>query len=179
MQETLWEDLLFSKVIRARKGLLWKHVIWGLLLKPSFACVFWYRVNRWIYLHRFPNIIVTTLSVWRFYRFANDISYCAEIGAGFMVGHVHGIVIGGNAKIGKRCLVRHGVTIGAANNECRAMPLLGDDIEIGAQTVVIGNISIGDRSKLGTMSLITSDIDPDTLAYGIPPNLTKRKLATS
>jgi len=96
-----------------------------------------------------------------------------------MVGHVHGIVIGGNAKIGKRCLVRHGVTIGAANNECRAMPLLGDDIEIGAQTVVIGNISIGDRSKLGTMSLITSDIDPDTLAYGIPPNLTKRKLATS
>lgn len=177
MKATLWDDLVHAKVVRERRGPLLKHLAWGLIFSPTFACVFWYRVNRWMYLHHFPTLFVRMMSVWRFYRFANDISYIADIGSGFMAGHVHGIVIGGYAKIGKRCLVRHNVTIGAANNDVRAMPAIGNDVEIGAHTIVIGNIKIGDRAKLGAMSLINTDVEADTLVFGVPPNQERRAVA--
>lgn len=93
-----------------------------------------------------------------------------------MVGHVHGIVIGGNVKIGKRCLVRHGVTIGAAHNSAKElMPRLGDDVEIGAGTVVVGGIHIGNKAILGTMSLINKDVEEGGVIYGIPPHQTIKR----
>lgn len=177
MKETLWADMLAAKVIKEQKGSFYKHLLWGVLLRPTFACVFWYRINRAMYLRRFPNLLTLVVSVWRFYRFGNDISYMADIGMGFTAGHVHGIVIGAGVKIGSHCLVRHNVTIGSATNDTpHIKPTIGNHVEIGAQTVVIGGITIGDRAKIGTMSLINKDVAADTLVFGIPPNQTVKPL---
>ena len=45
---------------------------------------------------------------------------------------------------------------------------IGDDVWIGAGTIVFPGVTIGDASTIGAGSLVTSDIPPHTLAYGQP-----------
>ena len=67
-----------------------------------------------------------------------------QIGRRLRIVHQHGIVIHKSAVIGDDCLIRHGVTIGAARGP--GAPRLGDRVEVGAGAVLVGNIRIGDVS---------------------------------
>lgn len=171
--EVIKRDLRMNKVIdrHARMGavFVWKHVLFGLMFRPNFSCVFWYRVNRLMHLRGLPG--KNLLSVWRMYQFGNDISYLADIGPGFRLIHISDIVIGSRVKIGSDAMIGNGVTIGAKSLTDPSMPTIGNGVYIGTGAKLLGGISIGDYVTIGALSLINKPVPSDTMVYGIPPNV--------
>jgi serine O-acetyltransferase len=79
------------------------------------------------------------------------------VGGGLLIHHFGGIVIHPGAKIGRRCTLRHGVTIGE-RAEGAGVPVIGDDVEIGANASILGPIRIGDGAKIGAHALVLRDV---------------------
>lgn len=92
----------------------------------------------------------------------------AKIGKGFSVGYWGiGVVIHSNSVIGNYCQVNQNVTIGRKMTE-PGVPTLGDHVYIGANSVILGNISIGNNTIIGALSLVNKDIPANCFAAGIP-----------
>ncbi len=70
---------------------------------------------------------------------------------------LHGIFISRFAVIGEGCRIYQNVTIGEVN---RKAPVIGNDCLIGAGAVLVGDIRIGDRVKIGAGTVVNTDI-PD------------------
>jgi serine acetyltransferase len=85
-----------------------------------------------------------------------DIHYRADIGPGLHILHGSlGVVISGNAVIGKNLLLVGGNCVGIRRQgEIR----IGDDVLLGANACIIGPVVIGDGVKLSPNALVTDDV---------------------
>lgn len=146
---------------------LFKHTIYFLIFSPGFSCVFWFRVNN--ILSKKTKIISKLLGAMRYYTFANDISFRAEIGSGFKVSHVSDIVIGGEAKIGKNVTIYNGVTIGAKDfDKPYLKPKIGNDVIISTGAKVLGDITVGNNVVIGALTFCNKSVPDNSVAYGNP-----------
>jgi serine O-acetyltransferase len=68
-------------------------------------------------------------------------------------------VIGGYARIGRKAILLHQVTIGSPSpSRIEKMPVIGDDVFIGAGAKVIGEITVGDGVFIGVNAIVARDI---------------------
>jgi len=93
-----------------------------------------------------------------------------EIGPGLRVHHFGNIFIHSGVKIGARCTLRQGVTIGN-RVEGGPVPVVGDDVEFGAYAQVLGGVHIGDGARIGAMSVVLQDVPAGATAVGIPAKI--------
>jgi serine O-acetyltransferase len=110
--------------------------------------------------------------MWRQYRFASDISPYAEIGPGLLLPHPSDVVVGSTSKIGRNATLYNGVTLGSKRSGDKDMPTLGDNVIVYTGAKIIGPLHIGDNSVIGALALCIKDVPPDSVMYGIPPNVT-------
>ncbi|KOS06365.1 hypothetical protein AM493_10240 [Flavobacterium akiainvivens] len=91
----------------------------------------------------------------------------SHIGVGLQVWHGEGLIINKAVIIGKNALLRQTTTIGNkyANSPC---PKIGDNVEIGGHTVIIGDVLIGNNVTIGAGSIVTKSIPDNSIAYGNP-----------
>lgn len=68
--------------------------------------------------------------------------------------------------MGARCVLRHGVTLGARDES--GPPRLGDDVVIGAYAQILGAISVGDGAKIGAMAVVLKDVPAGVTVVGNP-----------
>lgn len=102
-----------------------------------------------------------------------------QIGEGFYLGHWGTIVVNPKAKIGKNCNLAHGVTIGQTNRgEKQGVPVIGDNVWIGANAVIVGGIKIGNNVLIAPNSYVTTDIEDDSIVIGNPAKSMKKETAT-
>lgn len=88
-----------------------------------------------------------------------DIAPAAEIGPGFRISHGVGTVIGNGVRVGRDCLLMHGVTLGAPDQaRISDMPTLGDGVVIGAGACVIGRVQVGDGALVAVNTVVTRDV---------------------
>lgn len=85
-------------------------------------------------------------------------------GPGLSIAHTGTIVVNMHAQVGKNCRIHQGVTIGEANGR---FPLIGDDVFLGPNVVVIG-AEIGDRASAWANSVVTRDVPADCSVAGAP-----------
>src|SRR3989338_8710912 len=52
------------------------------------------------------------------------------------------------------------------------LPQLGDNVTVHTGAKVIKPIRIGDNSVIGALALCNKDVPPNSVMYGIPPNVT-------
>ncbi len=58
---------------------------------------------------------------------------------------------------------------------CATKPIsIGDDVFIGAQSIILKGVSIGDRAIIGAGSVVTKDVPADSIAVGNPATIIKR-----
>jgi serine O-acetyltransferase len=102
--------------------------------------------------------------------FGVDIHPAAVIGGGLMIDHGTGVVIGETAIIGKNCSFLHGITLGGTGTttEHDRHPKIGNNVFIGCNATILGNIHIGDHSKIGATSLVLKSIPAGATAVGSP-----------
>ncbi len=84
-----------------------------------------------------------------------DISRSARIGPGFYIGHFSGIFVSSHAVIGRNCFISQGVTIGVGGSgDKRGVPVLGDNVYLGAGCKLFGRITLGDGVKVGANAVV-------------------------
>jgi serine O-acetyltransferase len=93
-----------------------------------------------------------------------------RIGPGLRIHHFGNIFIHSGATIGARCTLRQGVTIGN-RTEGGPVPVLDDDVELGAYAQILGGIRIGSGARIGAMSVVLQDVPPGATAVGIPARI--------
>ena len=98
----------------------------------------------------------------------------ATLGAGILIDHGMGVVIGETAQIGNRVTIYHGTTLGGTGKEKgKRHPTVGDNVVIGAGAKVLGNINIGSNSKIGSNSVVINDVPKGATVVGIPGKVVK------
>ncbi len=98
-----------------------------------------------------------------------DIHPAARIGHGILMDHATGIVIGETAVVGNDVSILHGVTLGGTGNEIGDRhPKIGNGVLLGAHAQLLGNITIGDRAKIGAGAVVLDDVPPHTTYAGVP-----------
>lgn len=101
--------------------------------------------------------------------FQTDINPQAKIGRGLFLDHATGFVVGATAVIGNDCSILHGVTLGGTGKEgSDRHPKIGDGVLIGAGSAVLGNIQIGNCSRIAAGSMVIKPVDRNVTVAGVP-----------
>lgn len=104
--------------------------------------------------------------------FGVDIHPAAKIGKGIMIDHAHSIVIGETAVVGENVSMLHSVTLGGTGKEEEDRhPKIGNGVLIGAGAKVLGNISIGNCSRIAAGSVVLEDVPSCKTVAGIPARI--------
>lgn len=98
-----------------------------------------------------------------------DIHPNAKIGRGVMMDHATSIVIGETAVVGDDVSMLHSVTLGGTGKEDGDRhPKIGRGVLLGAGAKVLGNIHVGDCSRVAAGSVVTKDVPNNTTVAGVP-----------
>jgi len=132
-----------------------------------------YRVGNFFHEKRFP-LIGKMISYLNRFLFSIWLPASANIGKNFTVGYWGlGIVIHSNTIIGNNCQINQNVTIGR-NFGDKKVPTIGNDVYIGAGSVVFGEIIIGNNVIIGSNSLVNKDIPDNCTVVGNPMRIIQR-----
>jgi serine O-acetyltransferase len=138
------------------------------LCYPGFHAVVLHRIAhriyraRWYTLARMVSQLSRTLT-------GIEIHPGARIGRRFFIDHGMGVVIGETAEIGDDVLLYQGVTLGGTGKDTgKRHPTLGNGVVIGTGAKVLGNIRIGDHSKVGAGSVVVRPVPDHSTVVGIP-----------
>ncbi|MCC7253120.1 serine O-acetyltransferase [Hyphomicrobium sp.] len=101
--------------------------------------------------------------------FAVDIHPAARLGKGLMLDHATGVVIGETATVGDNCSLLHAVTLGGSGKVTGDRhPKIGSGVLIGAGAKVLGNIHVGNCSRIAAGSVVLQDVPPHVTVAGVP-----------
>ncbi len=104
--------------------------------------------------------------------FGVDIHPAARIGRGIMIDHAHSIVIGETAVVGDNVSMLHSVTLGGTGKtDGDRHPKIGDGVLIGAGAHVLGNIRVGNCSRIAAGSVVLHDVPPCKTVAGVPAKI--------
>jgi len=133
-----------------------------------------------IWVHRFAHLLYK----WRIPFFPRLISQImrwftlieihpgAQIGRRFFIDHGCGVVIGETTVIGDDVTIFQGVTLGGAGKEKgKRHPTIGHKVMIGANAIVLGNITIGDNTRIGAGAVVTKSVPPNSTMVGNPAQI--------
>ncbi|OWK75167.1 serine acetyltransferase [Flavobacteriaceae bacterium JJC] len=102
-----------------------------------------------------------------------------QIGEGFYLGHWGSLVINPKVKIGKNCNIAQGVTIAQANRgKNEGVPEIGDEVWIGPNAVIVGNITIGSNVLIAPNAYVNFDVPSYSVVIGNPAQITPNENAT-
>lgn len=129
------------------------------------------RFWRKYHLCRFLPLKLIYAALFFFFRRINlcDFPLNIAIGPGLYLGHPYCIVINPETVIGSYVNIAKGVTIGQTNRgRNQGSPIIGNNVWIGTNAVIVGKIKIGDDVLIAPNSYVTVDIPSHSVVYGNP-----------
>jgi serine O-acetyltransferase len=152
-----------------------RSVVEILLCYPGFHAILAHRLAHRLYRAGVPLVPRVISQISRFFT-GIEIHPGATIGRRFFIDHGMGVVIGETAEIGDDCLLYQGVTLGGTGNEKgKRHPTLGDGVVVGTGAKVLGNIRIGNHSKVGAGSVVVHPVPDDSTVVGIPGRVVRMR----
>jgi serine O-acetyltransferase len=154
--------------LRAKAEWVYEQVTPRTLLKACLAdgtpAMFWYRLMQWSRCWRLVplELCCNKILCW---CCGCVIGRGAEFGPRFVLVHSQGVVINGGVVGGADVMIEHQVTIGA---ERRGVPVLGDNVFIGAGAKILGGVRVGSRVMIGANAVVIASVPDDCTAVGVP-----------
>ena len=137
-----------------------------LLCYPGLWAVWIHRVSHGLWRRRMPLPARILSQVGRFFT-GVDIHPGALLGRRLFIDHATGVVIGETAIVG--------VTLGGTGKgHGKRHPTVCDGVFIGNNANVLGNITVGENSRVGAGSVVLSDVPPNSTVVGVPAHIVYR-----
>ena len=132
-----------------------------------------------LWSHRLAHRMWTKLPALRFFaRLLSEIARSltgveihpgAVLGRRFFIDHGMGVVIGETAVVGDDVLMFHTSTLGGRSmTKGKRHPTVGDRVVIGAGAKILGPILIGDDVQIGANAVVVKDVEPGSVVVGVP-----------
>ena len=145
---------------------------------PGVYALLMHRVSHFLWRHSFKLLARINSTLARFLT-GIEIHPGAQIGRRVFIDHGMGIVIGETAIVGDDVLIYQGVVLGGTTTQkTKRHPTIEKGVIIGAGAKVMGNITIGEYSKIGTGAVVLKDVPPESTCVGIPGRIVKCKSNT-
>ena len=128
---------------------------------------YFYRIENFFYkIKLIPIAFLLNLFMKIF--FSCDIPYSTKIGKNtFFPHHGLGVVIHKGVCIGDNCIILQHTTIGEKKGNA-IVPIIGNNVYVGANSCIIGPILIGDNSVVGAGSVVVKNIPKNEVWAGNP-----------
>lgn len=134
-----------------------------------------YKISRWLYLAHIPLLPGLIKGFIRI-TFACNLPYTVQIGEGTTLGYGGlGVVIHPRCVIGENCLIAQQVTLGGTSHKYE-VPIVGDNVLIGAGAKVLGAIKIGNDVVIGANAVVLNDIPDNCMVAGVPAKIIKENI---
>lgn len=135
---------------------------------PGVWALFWHRISHPLFKRGFKRLARFLMALAHFLTHV-DIHPGASIGRRVFIDHGTGIVIGETSIIGDDVLIYQGVTLGGVSlHTGKRHPTIERGVVLGAGAKILGNITIGEYSKIGANSVVVKEVPPHSTAVGIP-----------
>jgi len=152
-----------------------RSVLEILFCYPGFHAMRFHHASHWLWTHGFTFLARFLSHIARGLT-GIEIHPGATIGDGFFIDHGMGVVIGETAEIGKNVTMYHGVTLGGTSwKKGKRHPTIGDNVIIGANAAILGAITVGENSKIGSGSVVNKEVPPHSTVVGIPGRIVFRE----
>ena len=147
---------------------------------PHITALFWHFFAHRLYKHGY-KLLARRIALHARNATGIEIHPGATIGRGLFIDHGMGVVIGETAIVGDDVTLFHGVTLGGmSSRRVKRHPTIGNDVLIGAGTKVLGDITVGNGSRIGCNLVIKRDIPDGVVIYETEPeNVVARKTKPS
>jgi serine O-acetyltransferase len=170
-----WIQVVLDKDPAARSAL-------EVFLYPSVHALFFHRIAHWLYARGLPLLPRAISQFARLVTGGIEIHPGAEIGHRFFIDHGSGVVIGETTRIGDDVMLYHQVTLGAtgwwkhtSGGGKRRHPIIEDGVAIGVGASILGPVTIGARSRIGALAIVTEDVPHDSTVVGPQARFTMRR----
>lgn len=139
-----------------------------LLCYPGVHAVIIYRLSHWLWNNHFKFFgrVLSYLARW---ITGIEIHPAAKIGHRLFIDHGMGVVIGETSEVGNNVFMYHGVTLGGLSmKRGKRHPTVGNNVMLGAGAQVLGPITIGDHTKIGSGSVVVEHVPEYSTVIGVP-----------
>ncbi len=144
---------------------------------PGLHAVMVHRLSHVLWKNRLKWLARFLSTIARFFT-GIEIHPAARIGRRFFIDHGMGVVIGETAEVGDNCTLYHSVTLGGTSWEKgKRHPTLENDVVVGAGAKVLGPITIGAGSRVGSNAVVVKDVPPGSTVVGVPAHVVRRQRA--
>jgi len=141
---------------------------------PGLWAVWIHRVSHRLWAAKLRLLARLLSQVARFYT-GVDIHPGATLGRRLFIDHATGVVIGETAIVGDDVTMYQGVTLGGTGKQHgKRHPTLCDGVFVGNNANLLGNITIGENSRVGAGSVVLSDVPPNSTVVGVPAHIVYR-----
>lgn len=145
-----------------------------LICYPGVHAVIWHRVAHYLYKRGYKLMARLISQVSRFFT-GIEIHPGAVVGKRLLIDHGSGVVIGETTEIGDDCTIYQGVTLGGTGKDTgKRHPTLGNHVMVSSGARVLGPITIGDYSKIGSGAVVLRDVPSNCTAVGVPAKIVIR-----
>ena len=143
---------------------------------PIVRVMFWYRIAHYFYLKK--RYFLSSFIMYRIRKKTGiEIHPGAIIGKNLFIDHGVGVVIGETAIIGNNCTIYQGVVLGGTGKEQgKRHPTLKDNVMVGAGAILLGNIEIGEKAKIGANSVVLQDVPRGATVVGVKAHIVKNSI---
>lgn len=171
-------DCMAGDLFRAYGASGRSQLLRGLFLDRTVRVVLTYRLVSWALKMSGPGRWPTEFIAKFVHRWAQgqagvDFPWATQIGPALKIAHGWGLVVSAGARIGSNVTLFHGVTIGqrdkiTSTGRLSSYPTIGNDVWIGAHSIIAGSVTIGNGAIVGPGTVVTRDVAPAAVVVGNP-----------
>jgi serine O-acetyltransferase len=145
---------------------------------PGFQAILLHRMAHRMHLAGF-TLLARIVSQFNRSVTGIEIHPGATIGRRCFIDHGMGVVIGETAEIGDDALLYQNVTLGGTGKEKgKRHPTIGNNVVIGTGAKILGNITIGDHTKIGAGSVVIRSVPDHSTVVGVPGRVVRTRVDT-
>lgn len=166
----------FKRDVYRMTGVEYKRIpihVW--MTQHNIRYMYWWRK-----VSEHPKNMFAQILLYRISRkFGIEISKNAIVGAGLYLGHPYNITVAGGAVLGNNINLHKGCTIGRENRGKReGTPVLENDIFVGINACIVGNIHIGTDVMIAPNAYVNFDVPSHSIVIGNPAKIISKDNAT-